>query len=60
MDYKELSLYIALNKTQQEIDEIGFRGICPSGKNMMGPQPKITGNEIKQNRKVPTMDISEK
>ena len=47
VDYKELSLYIALNKTQQEIDEIGFRGICPSRKNMMGPRPKITGNGIK-------------
>ena len=47
MDYKELSLYIALNKTQQEIDELGFREICPNRKNTRGPRPKITGNGIK-------------
>ena len=46
-NYKEITLYIALNKTQNEINDLGLKDICPSRKHNRGPRPNITGSGIK-------------
>ena len=49
INYKEMSLYIAICKTQEEIDEIGLNEFCPKRKHTRGPRPEITGSGIKDN-----------
>ena len=44
INYKETTLYIALNKTQNEIDTMGIQHLCPRRKNRRGPRPNITGS----------------
>ena len=48
INFKEVVLYIALNKTQEEIDEMGLTDKCPKRKNRRGQRPKITGNGTKE------------
>ena len=43
INYKEISLYIALNKTQDEIDMMDIGHLCPRRKYRMGPRPNTTG-----------------
>ena len=51
VDYHEVGLYIALNKTQEEIDEMGIGNLCPKRKRYRGPKPTITGSGMKENDK---------
>ena len=43
IDYEELGLYLRLNKTVEEIEELGLRDYCPTRKSTRGPNPNITG-----------------
>ena len=42
-DYEELGLYLRLNKTKQEIEQLGLKDYCPTRKSTRGPKPTITG-----------------
>ena len=42
-DYEELGLYLRLNKTEQEIEQLGLKDYCPTRKSTRGPKPTITG-----------------
>ena len=48
INIKEVTLYIALSKTQEDIDEIGIIEKCLKRKNRRGPQPNITRNGTKE------------
>ena len=43
VNYKEVALYIALNRTDEEIRDKGLSHICPERKYRRGPRPNITG-----------------
>ena len=47
VDCKEIVLYIALNKTQSELDELGIAHRCPKRKYRRGPRPNILSNGMK-------------
>ena len=56
VNYKEVALYIALNRTDEEIRNKGLSHICPKRKYRRGPRPNITGcgiNEIETERYEP-------
>ena len=56
IDYKELSLYISLNKTEVQIREMGLHKVCPERNCKKGPRPNMTGcgmNENKEDRYKP-------
>ena len=56
VNYKEVALYIALNRTDEEIRDKGLSHICPERKYRRGPRPNITGcgiNEIETERYEP-------
>ena len=67
IDYEELSLYISLNRTDDEIQEMGLGEVCPKRRTNRGPRPIMTGcgaTEKKEDRYQPwvfpdTSDISE-
>ena len=48
INFKEVALYIALNKTREEIDEMGITEKCLKRKNRRGPGPNITGKGTKK------------
>ena len=43
VDYEEVGLYLKLNKTAEEIEELGLKDYCPTRKSTRGPNPTITG-----------------
>ena len=43
INYNELGLYIALNKTQEEIEDLGLSDMCPKRRSRRGPRPNVTG-----------------
>ena len=45
-DYEEAGLYVALNKTEVEINSLYIKDWCPKRKNKRGPRLKITGNGV--------------
>ena len=51
VDYREAGLYVALNKTQREIDDMGMKHLYPQRKRARGPRPTITGSGMKENIK---------
>ena len=50
VDYEEVSYYIAITKTQEEIDRMHLQDKCPKRKRRRGPRPNITGNGTKENK----------
>ena len=63
IDYKELSLYLSLVKTDEELQTLGIQEVCPKRRSRRGPRPNITGcgtNEDKEERHKPWIfpDIS--
>ena len=43
VNYKELSLYLSLNKTDAELQNMGIYEYCPKRRSNRGPRPNITG-----------------
>ena len=43
IDVEELGLYLALNKTEKQLDELGLLLYCPTRKTKRGRPPTITG-----------------
>ena len=43
INYKELTLYLSLNKTDQELQNLGIHEFCPKRRSNRGPRPSITG-----------------
>ena len=43
INYKELSLYLSLNKNDVELQDMGLGNVCPKRKRRRGPRPSITG-----------------
>ena len=43
VDYEEVGLYLALNTTDTELEQLGLQDYCPTRKNNRGPKPTITG-----------------
>ena len=43
IDYKELSLYLSLNKDDQQLRDIGMHQYCPKRRSNRGRRPNITG-----------------
>ena len=50
IDYDEVVFYIAISKTQVEIDAMNIQDKCPRRKRKRGPRPNITGNGMKDNK----------
>ena len=50
IDYKELGLYLAMNKTEQELENLGLLKFCPRRKTRFGRPPVITGKATTANR----------
>ena len=44
IDYEELGLYISLNRTAEEIREVGLEAVCPTREGRRGARPKITSS----------------
>ena len=44
IDYEELGLYISLNRTAEEIREVGLEAVCPTREGRRGAKPKITSS----------------
>ena len=44
VNYNEVVLYIALNKTQERIGELKVAEMCPQRRHRRGQRPNITGN----------------
>ena len=64
INYKELSLYLSLNKTDEELQNMGVYGCCPKRRSNRGPRPTMTGcgmveNEEERYRPWVFPDISE-
>ena len=51
IDYQEVSHYIALNKTQEEVNQMNLQRLCPKRRRKRGPRPNITGNGTIDNKK---------
>lgn len=43
IDFEEVIFYIAINKSQEEIDQLGLTNLCPKRVSTRGRKPKITG-----------------
>ena len=43
IDYKELSLYLSLNKTDEQLRDLGLLDYCPRRRSNRGPRPGMTG-----------------
>ena len=43
VDYKELLLYLSLNKTDEQLQDLGLMEYCPKRRNNRGPRPNMTG-----------------
>ena len=43
IDYKELSLYLSLNKTDEQLRDLGLLEYCPRRRSNRGPRPCMTG-----------------
>ena len=50
IDQKELALYISLNRTEREIDEIGISNYCPKRRSNRGIKPSITASGTKEKK----------
>ena len=50
IDYKELSLYIALDKRQDEMEQIGIDAYCPKRRSNIGRKPTITASGTKMKK----------
>ena len=50
VDYKELSLYLALNRSQSELEEIDLSSYCPKRKANRGRKPTITASGTKRKK----------
>ena len=64
IDYGELGLYLSLNKTDEELQQMDLHNVCPRRRTNRGRRPKMTGcgmRENKQERHAPWIfpDISE-
>ena len=49
VDDKELGLYLAMNKTEKELEELGLLEYCPRRKTKRGRPPTITGKATTSN-----------
>ena len=43
LNYKELSLYLSLVRTEEELQQMELDDVCPKRRHKRGPRPKITG-----------------
>ena len=43
INYKELSLYLSLNKTDEQLQTMGIHEFCPKRRYNRGPRPNMTG-----------------
>ena len=43
VDYKELGLYMSLNKNDEELQQMGINAFCPTRRSNRGRRPNITG-----------------
>ena len=50
IDYQELGLYLSLNKTDEELKQIGLYETCHKRKAKRGPRPNITGCGTKEKK----------
>ena len=62
VDFDELGLYIALNRNQYEINELGLREYCPMRKYSMGARPNIKsyGLKLSKNERFLSWHVAEK
>ena len=51
VDFEEVGLYLALNKTEAEIENLGMKDYCPTRKNKRGSKPTLTGCGSKVEKK---------
>ena len=49
INYKELTLYLSLNKTDAQLQNIGVHEFCPKRRSNRGPRPCITGCGMEEN-----------
>ena len=50
LDYKEISLYLSLTKTDAELQQLGLQEVCPRRRARRGPRPNITGCGVEENK----------
>ena len=50
IDYEEVGIYIALNKTEEEIKKLAMDRWCPKKTHRKGPPLKMTGNGMEINK----------
>ena len=43
INYKELTLYLSLNKTDEQLRTMGIHEVCPKRRSNRGPRPNMTG-----------------
>ncbi len=51
MDYKELGLYLSLNKSDEQLRQLGLDNVCPKRRTNRGPRPVLTGCGMAANAK---------
>ena len=61
IDYEEVGLYLALNKTEEELRNLRVSEFCPKKKDK-GPKPKITscGSKLKRSERFACWNPSDK
>ena len=50
IDYEELGLYLSLNKTEEQIQQMELEDVCPKRRAIHGPRPKLTGCGMVENK----------